>query len=313
MANLPPSSDTAGFIEALSHEHGVLDRVDFFAGKGGLPAVRLTAPGSSAEIYFNGACVTSWTPAAESAGGDALFVSKTSPFVAGKAIRGGVPIIFPWFGPCPHDSKLPQHGFARNTHWNFVSCLTADLFSQITFGLDSNLQTQQMWPHDFSMRFTVAVSSVLTMDLVVTNRGTETISFDEALHTYFSVDNVREVAVTGLGNATYIDKTDGFKRKVLPVGELRLAGETDSLFLDVAGPHVLKNRGAGRPDILVTKDKSSSTVVWNPWEGKAEAMAELTGGQWPGFVCVESVNAADNIVRLGAGQSHRMRTLISLA
>ncbi len=313
MSEVAPSAETATLLHELTAQHGALDRVDFFGGKGGQPAVRLTSPGSSAEVYLNGACVTSWIPAEEGAGGDALFVSKTSPFTAGKAIRGGVPIIFPWFGPCPFDSKLPQHGFARNTQWKVISALTADLFSQVTFGLDSNLQTQKLWPHDFSLRFTVSVSSVLSMDLVVTNRSQETISFDEALHTYFTADNVRDVAVTGLGNATYIDKTDGFKRKTLPVGDLRLSAETDALFLDVAGPHLLKGRGEGKPDLLITKDRSSSTVVWNPWEAKAEAMAELTGGQWPGFVCVESVNAADNIVRLGAGQTHRMRTLISIA
>jgi glucose-6-phosphate 1-epimerase len=306
-----PTPETLTLIQALNNQHGTLDRVDFFAGRGGLPAVRLNAPGGTAEIYLNGACVTSWNPASEDS--DALFVSKTSPFINGKAIRGGVPIIFPWFGPCPFDPKLPQHGFARNTPWDVSAALASEVSSQITFGLDSNMQTQQLWPHDFSLRFTVSVTTVLSMDLLVTNRSTDTISFDEALHTYFTVADVRQAAVTGLGNATYIDKTDGFKRKVLPVGDLRLAAETDSLFVDVAGPHLLKNRGPGKRDILITKDRSASTVVWNPWETKGEGMAELTGGQWPGFVCVESVNAADNIVRLGPGQSHRMRTLLSLA
>jgi glucose-6-phosphate 1-epimerase len=52
--------------------------------------------------------------------------------------------------------------------------------------------------------------------------------------------------------------------------------------------------------------------VWNPWNEKAVAMADLGDPAWRGMVCVETGNIADNKVWLAADGDHQMSTVISV-
>lgn len=281
--------------------------VDIEMGEGGLTRVVVNARGgrhARAEIYLNGATVTRY----DIDGKPVLFCSHTSKYEAGKAIRGGVPIIFPWFGPHPSDSKLPQHGVARAAEWRIVSTqLLKTNEAAVEMELDSTDATRAVWPYDFSLRYSVTVGERLVMSLNVTNLSDVEFRYDEALHTYLTVADVRNIQITGMEQTEYIDKVDGMARKRLTDAPLVLEGETDRVFVNTDAACRLYDPERG--ETVVGKMGSQSTVVWNPWE-KADTLADLAGNQWPGMVCIETVNAMENAVTLAPGATHRMTAVI---
>ena len=282
-------------------------------GAGGLSKIVITAGGTGfgwqavAEIYLNGATVTRYDFNSK----PVLFCSRTSKFETGKAIRGGVPIIFPWFGPHPSDSKLPQHGLARAADWDIdFEKLSRNGEAMVALRLDSTAATRAVWPYDFSLEYYVTVGKRLELELIVTNQSSTDFRFDEALHTYLAVSDVRSVEITGLERTEYVDKVDAMARKRLEDSPLTLRGETDRVFLNTGTQCRLHDPVRG--EILVGKEGSLSTVIWNPWE-KAENMPDLAGNQWPGMVCVETVNAMDDAVTLASGEAHTMKAVIDPA
>ena len=155
----------------------------------------------------------------------------------------------------------------------------------------------------------VRIGPRLELELEVENRSHEPFGFEEALHTYLRVGDVREATVSGLAGTTYIDKTDAMKRKVQADEPLRLSGATDRVFLGTRGPCVVDDPVLDRR-LVIEKRGSATTVVWNPWHEKAAAMADLGGDVWPWMLCVETANAADDAVRLAPGQRHRMTAVV---
>ena len=71
-------------------------RVTFLEGNGGLPKIEISTSYSIAEIYLQGAHVTRFQKKGEE---PLLFMSEASRFERGHPVRGGIPVIFPWFGP----------------------------------------------------------------------------------------------------------------------------------------------------------------------------------------------------------------------
>jgi glucose-6-phosphate 1-epimerase len=248
--------------------------------------VIVSTPEAVGEIYLQGAHVARWTPRGER---PVLFLSSKSAFEPGKAIRGGVPVIFPWFGPRSDGQPGPAHGLARTALWE-------------RDGEAFRLKVEQL-----QLQYVVTMGAALEMSLEVTNESPSEARFEEALHTYLAVGDVHQVSVTGLKNVEYLDKTDGFKRKTQSADPLRLTKATDSVYLnttatcDVTDP--IWNRR-----IVVEKTGSASTVVWNPWSG----MADLGPDEWQGMICVETANVGEDAVRLPAGGTHRMTATIHL-
>jgi D-hexose-6-phosphate mutarotase len=149
------------------------------------------------------------------------------------------------------------------------------------------------------------------MQLEVQNTGTEPLTYEEALHTYFRVSDAREVAITGLEGCEYIDKVDGFKRKKLDDPPLRFTSETDRVFLNTSSTTRLRDAGMNRT-IVVEKSDSNTTVVWNPWTAKAKAMADFGDDEWPGMACIETANAGEDSITLPPGHKHAMTAHIRL-
>jgi glucose-6-phosphate 1-epimerase len=303
-------------LNALRDRFAIPGSVDLITANGGLPAVRITTPVATAEVYLHGAHVTKFVPVGET---PVLFVSGRSLFADGKAIRGGVPVIFPWFGPHPTDPKIAAHGLVRARAWQLA---TADkkpdgsVAVRLTFS--SDIRTRAVWPHEFELTYTVTVGRTLGLELAVQNTGDAPFQFEEALHTYLTLADVRQAKVDGLAGRTYIDKTDKAARKVQTESPFGITGETDRVYLDtpdtvtVADP--AGSTADGRPRVLaVTKQNSAVTVVWNPWVAKAAALSDFGDDEWPGMICVETANAADSAVTLAAGQTHRMTAGIGLA
>ena len=296
---------------ALGARFGIGRAITFDAGNGGLTRCRLAGAGGTAEIYLHGATVTSFVPVG---GSEILYVSPKSKYEAGRAIRGGVPLVFPWFGFVTGKPECPQHGVARINSWEVVaSDASADGSVMVSLRLVPSESIRKIWAHEFSMTFTVVVSGTgeLLMSLTTENRGNAPWQFEDAMHTYFAVGDVRRVVVDGLEGVNYIDKFDNFVVKNQGKDPVMLTGPTDRVYLGVTADAVIHDP-AGRA-IRVKKSGSRCTVVWNPWEPNAAKMADLGPENWPGFICVEACNCAEHAIMLAAGASHTTKCAISVS
>lgn len=255
-----------------------------------------------AQIYLQGAHVTRFQP---HAGQPVLWMSEKSLFAHGKPIRGGVPICWPWFGPHPSDSSLPAHGFARSRLWTLEeTSALSDGRTRVVLVLRSNDETLKLWPHAFVLRYTVTVGAILDLDLRIDNPGSAPITCAEALHTYLTVGDVRQIAVSGLSGTTYVDKVRQAQR-FTDQGDVTITAETDRVYLGTTATCTVHDPLLGRR-LVIAKDGSNATVVWNPWIAKAKAMADFGDDEWPGMLCVETVNALDHALTIPAGGSHHM-------
>jgi glucose-6-phosphate 1-epimerase len=274
---------------------------------GGLLRAVISTPAAEADVYLQGAHVTHWTPRGQR---PVLFVSPRSLYAPGKAIRGGVPVIFPWFGARGDGKPGPAHGFARSMEFAIESTkLRGEGKVEITLSLSPNDVTRSLGYDAFHLRFRVTVGSELEMELETRNDAKEPLIYEEALHTYFAIADIHQASVTGLEGTTLIDKTDGFKRKTLNHEPVRLAKETDQVHLNTKATCVIHDPAWNRR-IIVEKTGSDSTVVWNPWIDKTEGMSDMAPDDWKDMICVETANAADNAVRLSTGETHKLTATI---
>ena len=285
----------------------------------GMLRARVTTASCEAELYLQGAHLTGWQPRAAREPG--LFLSSRSEFVPGKAIRGGVPVIFPWFGArspeiagnVPYDraAKQASHGFARTSMWTLQFAALAGEDVRLTLTLGPSETSRAAGFDRFRVALEFTLGEVLRMRLTVANDGDVPLVFEQALHSYLRVGDVREVELRGLGSTEFLDKTDGFKRKRQESDVLRLTGETDRPYLNTEAPITVsdvKFACEGR----VSKTGSRTTVVWNPWERLAASLADMGEGEWTGFVCVETSNVAEDRVTLAPGETHVMSARVEL-
>jgi len=273
------------------------------SGPGGLPRARVAGARADAEVYLQGGHVTRWQPHGAA---PVLFLSPRAAYAPGKAIRGGVPVVFPRFGANPTDRQAPMHGFARSRPWRLASSGPGPGESVVLeLMLEDDAATRALWPSAFSLRYRVSVGDALELALEVVNTSPTPFTFEAALHSYLAVGDIRAVGITGLENTTYIDKVDGMTRKRHGAEPLRITGETDRVFLGTRARCVVDDRALDRR-LSVDKTGSATTVVWNPWAAKAAGIADLEPDDWRRMVCVETANAADDAVTLEPGGRHVM-------
>lgn len=294
--------------EQLQREFGIENIVRFDAGNGGLARAVITTPAASAEVYLLGAHVTKYA----TGGREVLFLSARSQFEMGKPIRGGVPICFPWFGPRAGHPESPMHGFARLREFAVESVMRRGEDVELVLKLEADEQTRAMWPAAFILRQRITVGKTLTLELEVQNAGGETLEFEEALHTYFTCDDIERVSVTGLGGVRYIDKMDAMTQKRQDPVEIRFTAETDRVYLATRDTVTIENV-SDATKVVVAKENSDATVVWNPWVAKAAAMPDFGDQEWTTMLCVETCNVGPHAVKLPAGATHRMKAMISAA
>jgi glucose-6-phosphate 1-epimerase len=276
-------------------------------GNGGLQKVRVESPNADGEIYLHGAHVTSWKPAGEK---EVLFLSSQSRWEDGHAIRGGVPICFPWFGGKANDPKAPAHGFVRTKAWQLESISQIEEGIRVGMFTESNEDTKQWWPADFHLAYQVTFASELTLELEVTNTGKNSLRFEEALHSYHRVENILKARVMGLDMVPYLDKMD-LNRKKTQIGDIVIASETDRVYMDTPNAIELEDPGLRRRT-QVAKENSLTTVIWNPWVQKAYSMSDLGNDDWMRMICIETSNVAEFAVELGQGERHTMKATISV-
>jgi len=276
-------------------------------GNGGLPKVRVTSTRAEGEIYLHGAHVTSWKPAGRE---EVFFVSSESRWEDGRAIRGGVPICFPWFGGKADDPKAPAHGFVRTKAWQIESIARVGDAVRVSMFTESSEDTKKWWPAEFRAVYRVTFDSELSLELEVTNLGDAPLRFEEALHAYHRVGDIEKVRVRGLDGVRYLDKTDSNREKQQQ-GDIAIVSETDRVYLDTSGAIEIDDPALKRRT-RVTKENSRTTVVWNPWIEKAHALSDLADDEWTRMICIETSNVSDYSVTLAPGQQSKMKAVISV-
>jgi glucose-6-phosphate 1-epimerase len=282
-----------------------------FDEHGSVARARITTPVCTGELYLQGAHITAWQPHNEQ---PVLFLSEKSAFAPGKAIRGGIPIIFPWFGSrtaTPENPRTdgPSHGFARTQPWklDFGACAADEL--HLSLSLEPTELSRSLGFDNFLVAYQITFGRELRLRLSVANDGNEPMHFEEALHTYLHVGDVEQARVHGLFETEYLDKTENFARKAQTDPVLTLTGPTDRPYLNTTSPIVVDDPVLHRR-ITVTKANSKTTVVWNPWGGAG--LADMTEDGWRQMLCVESANAAENVLKLQPHEAHVLETTISV-
>ncbi|VAW86283.1 Aldose 1-epimerase family protein YeaD [hydrothermal vent metagenome] len=288
--------------EELNTKFTVPDQLEFIAGKGGLPCIAIDNGAACALISIYGGQVLGYQPAGTTE--EILFLSQKAHYEEGKAIKGGIPICWPWFGADP-EGKGPAHGFARNRMWNVIKTEGSnDGVTKVTLGFSDSTATKKIWPHTFELTLEISVGQSLGLVLTTHNTGNQPFTITQALHTYFSVDEINQVKIAGLDGVNYLDKVDNFKQKQ-QTGDVTIAGEVDRIYTEA--PPLLMIDDAARPRrIQIESSGNKTAVIWNPWAEITASMADLEEDAYQHFICVETANAADDAIEIAAGESHRL-------
>lgn len=253
-------------------------------GKNGMSTVLLSHPsGSSADVYLNGAHVTSWIPAG---GREVLFMGKTATFAPGDPIRGGIPVVWPQFA---NIGPLPQHGFARKSEWELAENEgSSDDPASVKLVLKDDHRTREQWPYHFRTELTVTIDDKsLEVKLAVFNTGDELFSFTAALHTYLAVADIRETAIRGFTGKWYLDKTQGGNETKDEAKKLVISDETDRVYLKAPKKVEVEDRGNERR-IEIRAAGFKDAVVWNPWAEKVTGFIGLDPTDYMRMVCIEA-------------------------
>jgi glucose-6-phosphate 1-epimerase len=295
-------------IEELNQRFAIAGVAQITAGHGGLARINVNTPAAAAEIYLHGAQITSWRPAG---GEEVIFISGQSQWEAGRAIRGGIPVCFPWFRNKADDPKAPSHGFVRTKDWQLDSVVRNGDTVTISLSTESDPATRAWWPHDFLLVHQVTVGAELVQELTVSNTSSAPLRFEEALHTYYRVGGAESVRIQGLDSVAYLDNMDGNREK-RQQGDIVFSAATDRAYLDTTHPveildPILRRR------IRLEKENSRTTVVWNPWIEGAHALPDMADDEWRSMACAEASNIRAFAVELAAGEQHTMKTTIRVA
>lgn len=279
------------------------DRLAFDSDAAGRPLIVINSPKGHAVISLFGAQVLRFQPAVQ--GADVLFLSDKARYQSGKAIRGGIPICWPWFGPDPADLGRPAHGFARITTWRLLDASTDDQDAvTITLGLPMDAIADSDWPHHATLRLTVTVGSTLSLRLTTTNLGATSISFTEALHSYFTVGDIRQVRIPALSGVHYIDQLAADTHHVQE-GPLTLQAPVDRIFTDAPDKLEIEDPTLKRT-LRMNTSGARDIVVWNPWVEGAAEMTDLDDADYQRMVCVEAANTGANAITLAPGERHSL-------
>ena len=260
---------------------------------------------STAEIYLKGAHVTSFQQKGEK---QLLFMSPSAKMPRGNMLHGGIPLCFPWFGN--REGETLSHGFARNSLWDLVKTKgKSDGSVELTFQLPSSILREAGWA-PIEVLYRVTVGKKLQLELIVNNTTSLPFSYEECLHSYFLVGDISQVTVHGLKGLTYLDKNEDFAAKQELYDELPIVGETNSVYLGSTAPIEIHDHALQRT-ILIEKENSRSTVVWNPWSEKAKEIADFGAGDYHHMLCVESGNVKEYTLTVAPGETSSLLVQLS--
>lgn len=264
----------------------------------GLPGLAFSHPAFSATLSLYGGQLLDFTP---SGGQPLLYLSPQSRLEDGKAIRGGIPLCWPWFGPHPHDTAQPQHGVARTAMWTLSAVVRSD----------DGFHVKLAGPRHGMLEASLTLQLGPGVDIALTTRnlGSSTAVVSAALHSYLAVSDIRRIQLSGLEGASYLDKLSAASCQ-LPDAPWQFDAATDAV-VAAAGPCTLADPGWQRA-LAISSSGSATTVVWTPWQQGAANMADLPDEGWQQFLCVEAANAGSDARELAPGASHTLRQQLRL-
>ena len=265
---------------------------------------------ATAEIFLQGAHVSKWIP--KNIKDDVLWLSSNAKFEKSRSIRGGVPIIWPWFGQHPTDNSYCIHGFARVIPWELIA--TEDLkngSTKLSLRMLPTEVVKKQLTYEFQLDLTIIVGETLSLSLTTSNKSQFPFIISEGFHTYFHISDIENIRISGLENAVYTDKVLDFK-KGIENSEIQLNGEFDRVYMNTSNDCYINDDGLRRV-ISIKKSNSNSTVIWTPWEKKASSMGDMGADkEWRRMVCVETVNALEDNVVIYPGKKHSISTEYSV-
>jgi glucose-6-phosphate 1-epimerase len=236
-----------------------------------------------------------------------LWLSEKSLFKTGKAIRGGIPLCWPWFGKQSTDPSLPQHGFARTSPFELLeSNEPDDHTTEIVLQLQSSARTLSLWPNQFQLLLRITIGPRLTLALTTRNSGSESLTITSALHSYFAVSSISYVSVEGLDQTGYWDALTGDTKT--QHGSIRIDGEVDRVYQKTASPLLLLDKDR---TIQIESEGSASAVVWNPWKDKSMRMADMPDDGYNTMLCIETANAREDVRTLAPGEEHTLKVTLA--
>lgn len=261
-----------------------------------LPVIRVQTALGAMVVSLYGGHILSWVPDGRE---EVFYVSPLTTYEEGKAIRGGVPVCWPWFGK----AKMPQHGLARTALWKLEQeeeSTGGEVRLVLTF--------QSEEEEELSLEMEIIMGTSLSQKLTTQARGMDAI-ITEALHSYFLVGDIKKVRVEGLAGIPFVENAK--QDSAASESPLILQNWMDRIYTDTEGEIRIKDESLNRT-IVVQREGSKSVVVWNPWDEGAQGIADLPDAAWHDYICVETANISTNHVTLAPGESHSMKHVISV-
>jgi len=288
----------------LCTQFGIDGQLGFREDASGLVVAEIGNALANASLCLQGAHLMTWQPRSQPK--PVVWLSRDAKLATGKSIRGGVPVCWPWFGAHATETGFPGHGFARTVPWQVIeSGSEPNGATRLTLRLTESEITRTQWPHECTVDMTVIVGETLRMELATENTGKADFVIGEALHTYFQIGDIGAVRVTGLDGCDYWDKV-GASTLRKQKGVITFSGETDRVYINTTTECVIVDDKLKRR-IRIAKSGSLSTVVWTPWIEKANKMGDMGQPEgWREMLCVESVNAIENVVKIAPGARHTL-------
>ena len=239
-----------------------------------------------------------------------IWLSEQAAYRHGQGVRGGVPVCWPWFGDLKRNPPAVQalapdldsaafHGGVRSLDWQLIDSHVAPDGIRLTFNGPRPEADNPAWPAELSVSLEIRLDQQLHIHLRSHNRGSQALTFSQALHSYFAVSDIRQVQVSGLDDCGYIETLEDWAERSQQ-GDLAFVGETDRIYLDVPQRLALRDSGWQRQIILETRG-SRSAVLWNPWIDKSKTLSQFAPDAWQGMLCIESANIWDDCMRLAPG------------
>ncbi|PSW03594.1 D-hexose-6-phosphate mutarotase [Photobacterium lipolyticum] len=264
--------------------------------------VRIIHQTAEAGISLHGGHLVWYKPAGEQ---DVIWLSEKAEFDTQKAIRGGIPVCWPWFGK----AGAPSHGFARNSQWTLHEHRENEKGVIVALTLEDNEETHAIWPHKFHNQLTFEFGQELKVHLTSTNTDDHEWSYSGALHSYFNIDDINTVSITGMGDK-YLDSVQG--DIACEGGEtLTIDQEVDRVYTEPKNPIIITDPNNQR-QIHIENQGHNAAVIWNPWQALSVSMADMADNSYETMVCVESTIHGQGIT-LAPGESHTLSTIVSVS
>lgn len=296
-------------IQQLNSNFGIAKQLEIVSGSSGFPLINIRNNHATAVISLYGGQVLSFQPQDQAE--DLIFLSRQSEYVDCKAIRGGIPVCWPWFGPDPKGLQRPNHGFVRNHFWQLAKTeMLGSGGTKVSLQFKESFKQENTWRQPFTLMLDITIEADLRLELTTHNTGDKPFSITQAFHTYFRIGDIERVKVHGLEGCDYFDKLDQGRQKTQH-NVVAINQEVDRVFVDVGKDLILEDPVLQRR-ILINSPNTSTAVVWNPWADTCRKMSDLADDAYRQFVCVEAGNIAFDLIQIQPGQPFSLQANYSL-